>query len=324
MPQPPVAPLIIAHRGASGYLPEHTLAAYALAVRQGADYIEPDLVCTRDGVLVARHENEIGGTTDVADWYPDRRSTRLVDGREVSGWFIEDLTLAELQQVHARERLPFRSHDHDGEFPVPTLDQVLDLAARLSQDVGRPIGVYPETKHPSYFRGIGLPLEEPLLAALASRGLDRPDAPVFIQSFETGNLQWLRQRTGARLIQLLEATGAPWDWTEAGIPAGYAEMARPEGLAQVATYADGIGPDKRLIVPLQGDGSLGPATALVADAHAAGLLVHPWTFRSEPAFLHPSYGADPARELQEFARLGVDGVFADFPDVAVAALRGAG
>ncbi|MDZ4673185.1 MAG: glycerophosphodiester phosphodiesterase [Gemmatimonadota bacterium] len=314
-------PLVIAHRGASGYLPEHTLEAYTLAVRQGADFIEPDLVMTRDGVLVARHENEIGSTTDVAKRFPGRRTTRLVDGVEVDGWFVEDFSLEELRSVRARERLPFRDHAHDGRMAVPTWDEILALRARLTLETGRPIGVYPETKHPTYFRSIGLPLEEPLLEALTAHGLEGFDAPVFIQSFETGNLQWLRQRTGIRLVQLLESTGGPWDWTAKGMPGSYADLTTPAGLQRVAGYADAIGPHKRLVIPEAPDGSLVAATTLVADAHAAGLLVHPWTFRSDPQFLHDAYAGIPARELRQFAALAVDGVFADFPDVAAAAFR---
>ncbi len=314
--------IIIAHRGASGHRPEHTLEAYALAVSQGADYIEPDLVMTRDRVLVARHENEIGGTTDVADRFPGRRATRRIDGAEVTGWFTEDFTLEELKSLRVRERLPFRSAAWDGLFEIPTLEEVLDLAARLALTAGRPIGVYPETKHPSYFRSLGLPLEEPLLAALHGRGYRGPDDPVFIQSFETGNLQWLRERTRLRLVQLLDETGGPWDRQSAGEQAAFRDMTTPAGLLRIARYADAIGPHKRLILPLAADGSLGAPTNLVADAHAAGLEVHPWTFRSEPAFLHEAYGGDAASELRQFAGLGVDGVFADFPDVAVQALRG--
>lgn len=317
-------PLVIAHRGASGYLPEHTLAAYALAVAQGADYIEPDLVATRDGVLVARHENDIGTTTDVAARFPDRRTTRLVDGIAVTGWFTEDLTLAELKTLRARERLPFRSGDHDGHYPVPTLEEILDLVARLDAETGRRIGLYPETKHPSYFRQIGLPLEEPLIAALEARGYRGPTDPVFIQSFETANLRWLRQRTRLRLVQLLDQEGAPWDWREAGRAGSYADMLTPAGLHDVAGRADGIGPHKHLIVPWTPAGDLDRPTSLVNDAHAAGLLVHPWTFRSDPEFLHPAYGASPEREIRQYLELGVDGVFADFPDVAVRARDGSG
>jgi glycerophosphoryl diester phosphodiesterase len=296
-------PVVIAHRGASGYRPEHTLASYELGIELGADFIEPDLVITKDGVLVARHENEISETTDVSDRpdFADRRTTRRIDGVAVTGWFAEDFTLAELKTLRARERLPFRDHSYDGRFEIPTFEEVLDLAFR------RNVGVYPETKHPSYFRRIGLPLEEPLLAALEARGWTGRDAPVFLQSFETGNLRELRKNTGVRLIQLLEAErhGPP----------------TPDALAWIATYADGIGPDKRLIVPQDHDGRLLPATSLVEDAHRAGLLVHPWTFRSDPQFLAPEYDGRPEREIEQFYGLNVDGVFSDFPEVAVRARR---
>jgi len=315
-------PLVIAHRGASGYLPEHTLAAYELAVRQGADYIEPDLVITRDGVLIARHENEIGGTTDVAVRFPERRAARVVDGDTVTGWFAEDFTLAEIKSLRARERLAFRDRSHDGRHEIPTLTEVLDLVARLEAETGRRIGLYPETKHPTYFRSIGLPLEEPLLEALHARGYRTAADPVFIQSFATGNLRMLRSRTGLRLIQLLDDSGAPWDLRSAGDPRTYADLATAAGLREIASWADGIGPHKRLIVPLGAEGSLGSPTALVAEAHAAGLLVHPWTFRSEAAFLHPAYRGDPQAEMRQFLALGVDGIFTDFPGVAVGAVRG--
>lgn len=315
----PERPIVIAHRGASGYLPEHTLAAYELAVEQGADYIEPDLVITGDGVLVARHENEIGETTDVAARYPERQTTRLVDGERVTGWFAEDFTLAEIKTLRARERLPYRSQARNGEFEVPTFEEILDLAARLERQHGRRIGLYPETKHPSYFRGIGLPLEEPLLEALHRRGYRSADDPVFIQSFEVGNLRDLRGRTGLRLIQLLDEKGAPWDLVASEDARTYADLATPAGLREIASYAAGIGPHKRLIVPQDPAGGLGSPTTLVSDAQAAGLAVHPWTFRNEALFLHRDYAGDPLAELRQFMALGVDGVFADFPDVAVRA-----
>lgn len=315
-PQPPI---VIAHRGASGYLPEHTLAAYQLAVEQGADFIEPDLVITRDGVLIARHENEIGETTDAAARFPDRRTTRLVDGGEVTGWFAEDFTLAEIKTLRARERLAFRSQARNGEFEVPTFLEILDLVAQLEREHGRRIGLYPETKHPSYFRRIGLPLEEPLLDALHGRGYRTAEHPVFIQSFEVGNLQDLGTRTGLRLIQLLDEKGAPWDFVASGDPRTYADLATPAGLREIARYAAGIGPHKRLIVPQDPVGSLGSPTTLVSDAQAAGLQVHPWTFRTEALFLHRDYAGDPLAEFRQFLDLGVDGVFADFPDVAVRA-----
>jgi glycerophosphoryl diester phosphodiesterase len=309
---------VIAHRGASGHRPEHTLAAYALAIDMGADFVEPDVVRTRDGALVARHENEIGATTDAAARFPARRATKVVDGDTVTGWFVEDFTLAELKTLRARERLPFRDHAHDGEYAVPTLEEVLDLVARKSREAGRPVGVYPETKHPSYFRALGLPLEEPLVALLRRRGLDAREAPVFVQSFEVGNLRRLRGLTRARLVQLVDARGGPAD-----LPGRrYADMVTPAGLAEVATYADAVGVEKSLVQPLapDGGGALGAPTALVRDAHRVGLAVHVWTLRSDSAFLPRAYRGDAAAEWRRFAELGVDGMFGDFPDVGVRAL----
>ncbi len=304
--------LVIAHRGASGYRPEHTLESYALAVAMGADYIEPDLVSTKDGVLVARHENEIGGTTDVAVKFPARRTTKVIDGDTVSGWFTEDFTLAELRTLRARERLPqLRSTAYDGQFLVPTFDEVLALADSLGRARGRVVGVYPETKHPSHFRAIGLPLEEPLLASLDRVGWNRADAPVFIQSFEVGNLRTLATRTRVRLIQLM-AEGAPPDRArDASIPT-YAELRTPAGLRALAAYVHGIGPEKGLVLPgAQADG----ATTLVRDAHAAGLKVHVWTIRAEPRFVGPRFSGDVQAEVRAFVEAGVDGVFTDQADV---------
>jgi glycerophosphoryl diester phosphodiesterase len=323
-PTPPksdVRPIVIAHRGASGHRPEHTLAAYALAIDMGADFIEPDLVSTKDSVLVARHEHEIGGTTDVAVKFPDRKTTRTIGGRPVTGWFSEDFTFAELRTLRARERLPFRSHAHDGREPIPTLEEILDLVERRSRETGRRIGVYPETKHPSYFRSIGRPLEEPLLAALARRGWTTADAPVFIQSFEVANLRALRQRTGVRLAQLIAAEGGPADaGVAADVPATYAEMVTPSGLARIARYANAVGVEKSLVQPIDSAGRRITPTSLVADAHRAGLAVHVWTLRSDASFLPGAYAGDAAAEWRAFAALGVDGIFGDFPDVGVAAL----
>ncbi|MFL6261664.1 MAG: glycerophosphodiester phosphodiesterase [Thermoanaerobaculia bacterium] len=306
-----VSPLIIAHRGASGHRPEHTLASYELAIGMGADFIEPDLVSTKDGVLIARHENEISETTDVAAHpeFANRKATKKIDGHELTGWFTEDLTLAEIKTLRARERLPFRDQSYNGRFEVPTFAEVIDLAKRKSAESGRTIGIYPETKHPTYFRSIGLPLEEPLLAEL--RGCT---APVYIQSFEVGNLKNLRKLTDLPLIQLMEAEGKPWD-----DPRTYHDLATPAGLAEIAAYADGIGPDKRRIVPVGPGGRLLSPTSLVKDAHAAGLLVHPWTFRSDGKFLASEYGGDPLKEYDQFFSLGVDGLFSDFSDTAVKA-----
>jgi glycerophosphoryl diester phosphodiesterase len=294
-------PLVIAHRGASCYRPEHTLAAYALAIEMGADYIEPDLVSTKDGVLVARHENEIGGTTDVAAKYPGHSRTKVIDGDTVTGWFVEDFTLEEMRTLRAKERLAFRSHTHDGLFRVPTFDEVLALADSAGRRRGRGVGVYPETKHSSYFRDIGLPLEPPLLAALRARGRTRRDAPVFIQSFEDANLRALRRETSVRLVQLVQRP----------------DQVTPEALRDIATYADGIGANTRLLVPSAADVK---PTSLVRDAHAAGLFVHVWTLRPEPAFLAPRYGGDALAEIRELAALGVDGMFGDCPDHLVEGL----
>lgn len=309
-------PLIIAHRGASGYRPEHTLAAYELAIGMGADFIEPDLVITRDGVLIARHENEISETTDVAERpeFADRCATKRVSGAEVTGWFSEDFTLAEIKTLRVKERLYFRDQSWNGRFEVPTLEEVLDLARRKSAETGRTIGVYPETKHPRYFRSIGLPLEDRLVEVLHGAGYRGRSAPVYIQSFATGNLRALRTMTDLPLIQLLEAAGRPRDDRRT-----YRELATPAGLAEIATYADGIGPNKRLIVPERPNRSLEPATSLVEDAHRAGLLVHAWTFRGDERFLSPTYEGEPEREYDQFFALGVDGVFSDFPDVALRA-----
>ncbi len=330
-------PIVIAHRGASGYRPEHTLESYLLAIDLGADFIEPDLVCTRDGVLVARHENEIGGTTDVTQRpeFLDRRTTKEIDGVPVTGWFTEDFTLAELRTLRAEERLPELRPDaahYDGRFHIPTLDEVIALAQRESAERGRTIGIYPETKHPTYFESIGLPLEPPLLAALQRAGWMDRDAPVFIQSFETENLRMLRRRTGVRLVQLMEAVGQPYDLTRRGDPRTYADLATPAGLAEIAAWADAIGPNKALVIPRDADGRLAAPTPLVADAHAAGLGVHPWTFRRENVFLAADFQAgDPADpafarlpgdlrgEIMAFLTAGVDGVFADFPDIALQA-----
>ncbi len=306
--------LVIAHRGASGYRPEHTLEAYTLAVSMGANYIEPDLVSTKDGVLVARHENEIGGTTDVAQRFPERQTTKVIDGDSVTGWFTEDFTLAELRTLRARERLPFRDTSFDGQFLVPTFDEVLRLANRLSREVGRVIGVYPETKHPTYFRSIGLPLEEPLLEALNRAGWNRGDAPVFIQSFEVGNLRKLRTMTNVRLIQLI-ANGSPADRSEGGDVPTYAQMITPDGLRDVAAYAYGIGPEKSLVLPAERG-----ATTLVRDAHLQGLKVHVWTLRREPRFVGTRFAGDMAAEARAFAAAGVDGVFSDNPDIVLRAV----
>ncbi len=324
-------PLVFGHRGASGYRPEHTLAAYELGIRLGADVIEPDLVSTKDGVLVARHENEIGGTTDVEEKFPERRMTKVVDGVSLTGWFTEDLTLAELRTLRAEERLPQVRQENtvfDGRYQVPTLDEVLALAKRASRTSGRRIGVAPETKHPTYFDGLGLSMEEPLLADLRQAGMHRARSRVFVQSFEEANLRDLR-RLGARvrLVQLTSARGRPYDHVVSGDPETYADMTNPAGLDEVAEYADVLGPDKSQVLPRDTTGRTGAPSALVDHAHDAGLDVVPYTMRAENQFLPLQYrhGTDPnafgdvLAELRDLYDAGVDGVFADQPDLAVAA-----
>ena len=321
-PPSPPEPLVIAHRGASAERPEHTLEAYDLAIAQGADFIEPDLVMTSDGILVARHENEISETTDVASRpeFASRRTTRTIDGVATTGWFTEDFTLAELKTLRARERLPQLRPVNtvlDNQFTIPTFAEVLALAEARRGGTERPVGVYPELKHPSHFRALGLPMEEVLVATLAHFGHASRASPIFIQCFEVGPLQRLRRLTGVRLVQLLNDGGAPSDRPE--LP--YRTMATAKGLSTIARYADGVGPAKGLIIPRDAQGRTLQPTFLVADAHAAGLLVHPWTFRPENHFLpadlrrgdDPQAHGDMAREIALFTALGVDGVFTDAP-----------
>ncbi len=320
-PEGQTRPLVIGHRGASGHRPEHTIESYRLAIAQGADVIEPDLVMTRDSVLVARHENEIGQTTDVADRFPDRKRTRTIDGESVTGWFAEDFTLAEVKTLRARERLPFRSHAFDGQFEIPTFDEILAFVRAEERRLGRRIGVYPETKHPSHHEALGLPITDAVLATLERAGYGDRSDPVFIQSFETGNLRRIRPRTRLRLVQLIDENGQPADFAASGDSRTYRDLLTPDGLRQVATWADGIGPFKGLVQPVGADGALRPATTLVADAHRAGLFVHVWTLRADRTFLPAGYGGDPGAEVRRMVELGVDGFFTDFPDIAVAALR---
>jgi glycerophosphoryl diester phosphodiesterase len=312
------APVVIGHRGAPGYRPEHTLASYRLAIELGADYIEPDLVSTRDGVLVARHENEIGATTDVATRprFADRWTTKTVEGRRVAGWFTEDFTLAELKTLRARERLPAvrpANTWYDGHFEVPTFDEILQLAARGGGRRGSPVGVYPETKHPDHFARLGLSLEEPLVAALRRHGLDRPDAPVLVQSFRGGNLRKLASMTRVPLIQLFPGPAARCH-----------DLLTPPALRDVVSYAAGVGLPCAAVL---GAGSRSARIGLADLAHAQGLLVHAWTVRDENRFLPERYrlGADPNGHGDAGAHIGalldagVDGIFADHPDTAVEA-----
>ncbi len=354
------APLVIGHRGASGYLPEHTLEGYALAIALGADFIEPDLVMTRDGHLVARHEPNLTNTTDVRTRpeFAARRRTAVVDGFEEEGWFASDFTLAELKRLRAIQAFADRPQQFNGHFTIPALEEIIALAKRKTRETGRVIGIYPETKHPTYHRELGLPLEPRLVQVLRTAGWDRRDAPVFIQSFEQSNLRDLRTMTKVRLVQLVDANDVnpdgtldytppfdrPYDWTVSGDPKllarTFAFFATDEGLREVRRYADGIGPWKRYIVSiaaldLDGDGDVGdengdglvdeadrallPPSNLVARAHRHGLLVHPYTFRNEAKRLAAGYAGNPVEEYLQFYRLGVDGVFSDFADTAVAA-----
>jgi glycerophosphoryl diester phosphodiesterase len=311
-------PLVIGHRGASGYRPEHTLASYELAARLGADYLEPDLVATADGVLVARHEPELTATTDIAGRpeFADRRATRVVGGRPRTGWFVDDLTAAELRTLRAVERLPAlrpANMRYDRCFPVPTFAEILDLRIRLSRELGRSIGVYPETKTPGYFAERGIPLEPPLVDALRDAGLNRPGAPVFVQSFDAASLQVLRPQLQVPLVHLVD-DDAP-------------HLVAPASLETIADHADAVGVHKSLVISHTPGGTLGAPGPLVDDAHAAGLAVHAFTFRDENAFLPADLRRGPVdadrgdglAECVAFLEAGVDGLFADHPDTAVAA-----
>lgn len=336
---------LIAHRGASAVRPEHTLEAYRVAIAAGADFIEPDLVITRDGVLVARHENAIAilnadgslkeATTNVADVreFAARKTTKTIDGKAITGWFVEDFTLAELKTLRARERIPAvrpANVRYNDQFEIPTLQEIIDLAKAETARTGRTVGIYPETKHPTYFQSIGKPLESALLQVLDHNGWNSAQAPVFVQSFEVANLRQLRAASTVRLMQLVSPKGQPYDAVAQGQKLSYADMVTPEGLAQIATYATGIGPSKSMVVPVK-DGKNAAPTALVRQAHAAGLAVHVWTLRPENAFLPASLKAHPvengatrgnaAADFEAFLRTGVDGVFTDDPAVGRTAIQ---
>lgn len=324
-------PYVVGHRGASGYRPEHTLASYRLAAHQGADLIEPDLCITKDGVLVVRHEPEISGTTDVAQRpeFASRKTTKSLDGKDVTGWFTEDFTLAELRTLRAVERLPeIRQENtiYNGLWQIPTFEEVLKLREELTRELGRTIGVYPETKHPTYFRQQGKPLEEKLVPLIRKYGLDRKNAPIFIQSFELENLIALREtfKVKAPLVFLTDASGSPFGDSKKRT---YAELTTREGIATYAKYIDGLGPSTKQVISWNADKTLGKPTTLVADAHANGLEVCPWTVRAENDFLPVDYRvgsnkADYGRVLdflQELYKTGIDGIFSDQPDTAVIA-----
>ena len=349
-------PLVIGHRGASGYRPDHTLESYKLAIDMGADFIEPDLVATKDGVLVARHEPNITGTTDVAarPEFASRKTTKNVDGVNEEGWFVSDFTLAELKTLRAVQPLSDRDQSYNGKFQIPTFEEVLDLAKAEGAKAGRTVGVYPETKHPTYHAKLGLPLEDRLLAVLAKYGYTTKASPVIVQSFEVSNLKYLRSKTQVRLVQLVDANDVnadgsmdltapydkPYDFAVAGDSRTFASLLTPAGLKEIKTYADGIGPWKPYLIPskqvdankdgkpddLNGDGKIDerdrvmmPATSVVKDAHAAGLFVHAYTFRNEAKRLASDFKGDPKAEYKLFFNLGVDGVFSDFTDTAKAA-----
>lgn len=329
------AKLGIGHRGASALRPEHTIESYTKAIEDGANVIEPDLVSTRDGVLVARHENEISGTTNVADKpeFAARKTTKLIDNISTTGWFTEDFTLAELQTLRAKERIPLNRPGNtafDGQFLVPTFQAVIDLAQAKTRETGRTIAIYPETKHPSYFKSINLPLEKRLVDALDANGYRGITAPVFIQSFEVANLKEIRKLTDVRIVQLLSGSGKPEDFRLSGDSRTYADISTAAGLRDIAGYANGIGPDKSMVIPRTAQNTLGTPTALVANAHAAGLVVHPYTFRPENPFLPAELRrgnvaslterGDLAAEITIFLRAGIDGFFTDDPALGRATL----
>lgn len=351
----PRGPLVIGHRGGgSGYLPEHTLEAYALGIELGADFVEPDLVATKDGHLIARHEPNLINTTNVKDLpqFAARKRTVMLDGVPETGFFASDFTLAEIKQLRAVQPLPERGTAFDGQFQIPTLVEVIEFVKRKSAEKDRRIGIYPETKHPTWHQSIGLALEDRLLRILTRAGWNHRGAPVFIQSFETANLRYLRTRTELPLIQLVDADDVnpdgsislvkpfdkPYDWVVSGRSGLFSDLLTPAGLAEVKSYANGIGPWKPYIrssactivagacSDINGDGKVNdadrhllPPTDLVQRAHAQGLLVHPYTFRSEQRRLAADYAGNPAAEYLMFYELGVDGLFSDFADDAVAA-----
>ena len=336
-PEAPPKPLVIGHRGASALRPEHTLASYRKAIEDGADVIEPDLVVTKDGVLVARHENEISGTTNVStlSQFADRRVTKSIDGVPITGWFTEDFTLAELKTLRARERIPQNrpaNTEFNDQFEIPTLAEVIALAKEMSNSTGRTIHIYPETKHPTYFKGISLPFEDRLITALKADDFTKTRATVFIQSFETANLKELRQKIGTsqpnwKLVQLIDsAEKAPYDFVAAGDTRKYADLLTQASIQEIAAYADGLGPYKLNLVNVDANGAFLTPSEVIRYAHDAGMKVHSWTFRPEdpflPAALRSAGGTASTRnesgsitEIQHYLRAGLDGFFTDDPAV---------
>ncbi|MET8347242.1 glycerophosphodiester phosphodiesterase [Streptomyces microflavus] len=326
-------PTVIGHRGASGYRPEHTLGSYQLALDLGAHIVEQDLVPTKDGHLVCRHENDITGTTDVADHpeFAGRKATKSIDGVSYTGWFTEDFTLAELKTLRAEERIPGNRPDntlYDGRWTIPTFEEVLRWADKEGRKRGKPVWLYVETKHPTYFRSLGLGLEEPLARLLRRYGRDRKNSPLILQSFEPTSIQRLARLVATpRIVLLSGPTTRPWDFVESGDPRTVADLVKPAGLKWIASYAQGIGPTLDLVIPKDAAGRLTTPTTLVKDAHARGLLLHPYTLRNENSFLPADFrrGTDPNAYGDVFGAAaaylatGIDGIFADHPDTALLA-----
>ena len=327
-------PTIIGHRGASGYRPEHTLGSYQLALDLGADIVEAgDLVPTKDGHIVCRHEPEIGGTTDVADHpeFASRKVTKVLDGVSLTGWFTEDFTLAELKTLRAIERIPAnRPHNtlYNGRWEIPTFEEVLRWQDEQTRKRGKQVWIYPETKHPTYFRALGLGLEERVAKILKKHGKDKKNSPVIIQSFEPTSIQRLNRLVGNPLVVLLSAANTiPWDFVTSGDPRTVADLIKPAGLREIASYAQGIGPTLDLVIPKDSNGALTSPTTLVADAHAAGLILHPYTMRNENPFLPTNFRkgtdadayGDAFGAYRTYFATGIDGVFTDNPDTGVLA-----
>lgn len=326
-------PTIVGHRGASGYRPEHTLGSYQLALDLGAHVIEQDLVPTKDGHLVCRHENDITATTDVADHpeFAGRKTTKSVDGVSLTGWFTEDFTLAELKRLRAKERIPAtrqQSTLYNGRWEIPTFEEVLRWADDEGRRRGKAVWLYVETKHPTYFRGLGLGLEERLAKLLRRYGRDRRDSPLFLQSFEPTSMQRMAKLVSTTRVVLFDAADTqPWDLKQAGDPRFVADLITPKGLKWIASFAQGIGPWVDLVIPRDADGRLGEPTTLVRDAHAKDLILHPYTMRNENSFLPADFriGTDPNAygdafgAFQAYFEQGIDGIFTDNPDTGLLA-----